>query len=271
MDSTFQRLFLDGEADRLPPIEAVGLFYDFRDLAPTDSRGDEMIRKLADRLVGVDLLDRAAELLQHQVEHRLNGEEKARVGARLAVIRLLDQKPELALQALELSQAQPLAAALTAERSHLQARALADLGRYDQADKMLAGDVSRDAGLLRVDIAWRQKNWPAAVQTLTALLGDRDKDPAPFSATDRQIVLQLAVALSLAKDSAGLDRIRGLYAERLASAPEADAFRVLTNKVDKDDTEFRDLASAIAGVNQLEAFMAGYRAKLKNSQLSAIN
>ena len=271
MDSTFSRLFLDGEAERLPPIEAVGLFYDFRDLAPSDSRGDEMIRKLADRLVGVDLLDRAAELLQHQVEHRLSGEEKAKVGARLAVIRLLDHKPELALKALEVSAVQPVADALAAERRHLQARALADLGRYDQAGKVLTDDTSRDAGLLRVDIAWRQKSWPAAVQTLTALLGDRDKDPAPFTATDRQSVLQLAVALSLAKDSAGLDRIRGLYADRLAGSAEADAFRVLTNRVDKGDTEFRDLAGAIAGVNQLESFMAGYRAKLKGKQLSAIN
>jgi hypothetical protein len=271
MESTFVRLYLDGESDRLPPVEAVGLFYDFRDLAPSDARGDEMIRKLADRLVSVDLLDRAAELLEHQVEHRLSGEDKARVGARLAVVRLLDHKPDLALKALETSAVRPVADALAAERNHLQARALADLGRYDEANKVLADDASRDAQLLRVDFAWRQKKWPAAAQTLTTLLGDRDKDPAPFDATDRQSVLQLAVALSLAKDTAGLDRIRGLYAQRLAGAPEADAFRVLTNRVDKDDTEFRELAGSIAGINQLEAFMAGYRAKLKGSQLSAIN
>jgi len=271
MASTFGKLYLDGESDRMPAVEAVGLFYDFRDLAPTDARGDEMIRKLADRLVSVDLLGRAGELLQHQVEHRLSGEEKAKVGTRLAVIRLLDHKPDLALQALEVSAVQPLPDALAAQRSHLQARALADLSRYDQALKVLAGDDSRDAKLLRVDIAWQQKDWPGAVQALTALLANRDQDPTPFTAADRQSVLQLAVALSLTKDTAGLDRIRGLYAQRLAGAPEADAFRVLTNRVDKDNTEYRNLATAIAGINQLEALMAGYRAKLKGGQLSAIN
>ncbi len=43
----------------MPAIDALSLFYDFRDLTPVGRRGDEMIRKLADRLVSVDLLDQA--------------------------------------------------------------------------------------------------------------------------------------------------------------------------------------------------------------------
>jgi len=43
---------------------------------PIGRRGDEMIRRLPDRLVGVDLLDQAAELLDYQVDKRW------RVGAR---------------------------------------------------------------------------------------------------------------------------------------------------------------------------------------------
>ena len=70
---TFESLFLGGKGEALPPVEALGLFYDFRELTPIGRRGDEMIRRLADRLVSVDLLDQAAELLQHQVDHRLQG------------------------------------------------------------------------------------------------------------------------------------------------------------------------------------------------------
>ncbi|MDN3719921.1 hypothetical protein QW131_13795 [Roseibium salinum] len=36
-------------------------------------RGDELVRLLAKRLVEVDLLDQAAELLRHQVDNRLKG------------------------------------------------------------------------------------------------------------------------------------------------------------------------------------------------------
>ena len=63
----------------MPAIDALSLFYDFRDLTPIGRRGDEMIRKLADRLVSVDLLDQAAELLQHQVDNRLQGAARAQV------------------------------------------------------------------------------------------------------------------------------------------------------------------------------------------------
>ncbi len=76
---TFDSLFLGGKGDALPPVEALGLFYDFRELTPIGRRGDEMIRRLADRLVAVDLLDQAAELLQHQVDHRLQGAARAQV------------------------------------------------------------------------------------------------------------------------------------------------------------------------------------------------
>ena len=49
------------------------MFYEFRELTPIGRRGDEMIRRLADRLVAVDLLDQASELLQYQIDQRLEG------------------------------------------------------------------------------------------------------------------------------------------------------------------------------------------------------
>ena len=58
--ATFDSLFLAGKGDALPAIDALALFYDFRELTPIGRRGDEMIRRLADRLVSVDLLDQAA-------------------------------------------------------------------------------------------------------------------------------------------------------------------------------------------------------------------
>ena len=85
----------------MPPIEALGLFYDFRELTPIGRRGDEMIRRLADRLVSVDLLDQAAELLQHQVDHRLQGGARAQVATRLAVVYLMNRKPDRALATLQ--------------------------------------------------------------------------------------------------------------------------------------------------------------------------
>ena len=82
----FSQIFLTAKGDDLPPIDALGMFFEFRELTPIGRRGDEMIRRLADRLVAVDLLDQAAELLQYQVDKRLEGSARAQVAARLAMV-----------------------------------------------------------------------------------------------------------------------------------------------------------------------------------------
>ena len=82
----FVQLFLGPKGDDLPPVDALGMFYEYRELTPIGRRGDEMIRRLADRLVAVDLLDQASELLQYQVDKRLEGAARAQVAARLAMV-----------------------------------------------------------------------------------------------------------------------------------------------------------------------------------------
>ncbi len=69
----FAQLLLSPKGDDLPPVDALGMFYEYRELTPIGRRGDEMIRRLADRLVAVDLLDQASELLQYQVDKRPGG------------------------------------------------------------------------------------------------------------------------------------------------------------------------------------------------------
>ena len=58
----FRRLYRDGAADDAPPVRALGLYEEFRELTPPGAEGERMVRRLADRLAKVDLLDEAAEL-----------------------------------------------------------------------------------------------------------------------------------------------------------------------------------------------------------------
>lgn len=99
LNNAFRALFLEGGADGLQPIQALGLFYDFRELTPIGADGDEMVRRLARRLVDVDLLPQAAELLKYQVDNRLEGVAKAQVATDLATVYLMDRQAEPALQA----------------------------------------------------------------------------------------------------------------------------------------------------------------------------
>ena len=134
----FESLFLGGKGDAMPPIDALSLFYDFRELTPVGRRGDEMIRKLADRLVSVDLLDQAAELLQHQVDNRLQGAARAQVAVRLAVIYLMARKPDRAIQVLRASRSADLPNELRNQRLLIEARAQSDVGRPELALEVIA-------------------------------------------------------------------------------------------------------------------------------------
>ncbi len=170
MGETFVKLFLDGGADALPPIKALAIFHEFRELTPAGERGDRMISNLAERMVAVDLLDSAAELLEQQIKFRLQGEEKARVGAQLALIYVLDKKPVEALKTLENSATREgLPRALAAWRRHLEALSLLESGRRQEALTLLEGNDSIEAHKLRADIHWRSRNWAAAANAIAML------------------------------------------------------------------------------------------------------
>ena len=148
MTDAFSRIFTKGGSDKMTSIEALSLYDQFRELTPVGARGDEIIQRLADRLVQVDLLDRASILLERQVKFRLQGDNKARVGARLALIRLLDRRPEEALAALDDSVAPGVSADVALERKRLRARAAFELGDADDALRLLAGRSESRCGFI---------------------------------------------------------------------------------------------------------------------------
>ena len=180
----FDLIFLGGKGDTMPAIDALSLFYDFRDLTPVGRRGDEMIRKLADRLVSVDLLDQAAELLQHQVDNRLQGAARAQVAIRLSVIYLMGRKPDRAIHALRVSRSGDLPTELRTQRLMIEARAQSDVGRPELALEVIAnragpggGPVARrrdveGAALARRGRADREILWRALARIRTA---ERDR------------------------------------------------------------------------------------------------
>ena len=156
---TFDSLFLGGKGEALPPVEALGLFYDFRELTPMGRRGDEMIRRLSDRLVSVDLLDQAAELLQHQVDNRLQGAARAQVATRLAVVYLMNRKADRALQVLRTTRAADLSHELRNQRLLIEARAQSDVGRPELALEVIANLQGREVDRLRADVLWKARRW----------------------------------------------------------------------------------------------------------------
>ncbi|WP_323762787.1 hypothetical protein [Maricaulis sp.] len=266
MVSIFRRLFLDGEADRMDPVEAVAIFYQYQHLAPIGADGDRMIRRLADRLIAFDLLDPAAELLQHQVDYRLREPlARARVATDLAIVYLMDRRYEDALNTIRRSRIAGLPDELVDERYLLEARALSELGRSDQALELIASDQSEAASRLRADVAWTQRDWRNAGRRLEGILGNRYSDPAPLEPTEEDDLLRAAIAYSLSRDTTGAVRLGERYGEAMTQTDQAAAFSLLTDDgATPGNVRFSDMASRIASIDTLDAFMEPFRARFVN-------
>ncbi len=261
MAKIFEGLFLEGKADTLPPVQALALFYDFRELTPAGGQGDEMIRKLAERLVAIDLLPQAAELLQYQVDNRLDGIPKASVATRLALIYLLDRKAEKALNLIRSTKQTRLPDDLILQRNLIEARALTDLKMYDEAFDLIATEQSQEAERLRADIMWDARRWPDAAAKTEALLGNKYEDFAPLTDIERMDVMRASVAYSFAGDALSLERLRTRFGAKMAQSPDSKAFAVVTQNSDVTGDDYKNLIKRVASADTLEAFLAEFRAK----------
>ncbi|CAK0757806.1 TPR_REGION domain-containing protein [Azospirillaceae bacterium] len=268
----FGELYRDG-ASKLPAVRALALFDQFRELTPPGEAGDEVVRQLAERLVEIDLLPNAADLLAHQVRHRLSGLSKAEVGARLASIRLLDGKPDLALEALDMTEIPGLPQELIENRRLFQARALADLQRNEEALRVLSKDDTQKANLLRVEIAWRSQRWFDAAGALAKVIGPPPSKGVKLSAETAQLVLNRAVAMALAGDVTGVEQIRSEFAVAMAETAYGPAFRVLTSpeQVGGGSADLASIKSRVAEVDAFQNFLKSYKGNTRRDAVSATN
>lgn len=264
LGAAFRNLFLDGGADGLPPLQSLALFLDFKDLTPVGADGDLMVRRLARRLVDVDLLDQAAELLKYQADNRLDGVPRAQVDTDLATIELMNRQPEAALDALNSSRSTLLPNDLQARRRMIQAQAMSALGRYDDALELLAKDSSPDAMAVRALAAWGKHDWPAAGRLLEVALGKRYQSATPLTADEQDQLLRAAVAYSLAGDDGSLGRLRGRYTKFVDTAAQPNALRVAMAGA-REEVAAIDYAKGGPDTDAFAGWVKAMKAKLLSS------
>jgi tetratricopeptide (TPR) repeat protein len=265
----FAQLFLSPKGDDLPPVDALALFYGYSELTPIGRRGDEMIRRLADRLVAVDLLDQASELLQYQVDHRLEGAARAQVAARLAMVYLMNRKPDRAIAALRTTRIADLAGELRQQRLLLEARAQSDIGRRDLGLDIISNITGREAIRLRSDIFWAARRWRESSEQIELYYGDRWRDFKPLNPVEKGDVIRAVVGYALAEDSLGLARFREKYAALMSGEADRAAFDTASKPASSNSAEFAQIAKMAASVDTLDGFLREMKARFPDATARA--
>ncbi|MEH2536296.1 MULTISPECIES: tetratricopeptide repeat protein [unclassified Bradyrhizobium] len=265
----FTDLYLGQKGDDMKPVDALAMFYEYRELTPIGRRGDEMIRRLADRLAAVDLLDQAAELLQYQVDKRLEGAARAQVAARLAMVYLANRKPDRAITALRLTRISDLSGELRQQRLLLEARAQSDVGRHDLALDIISNLTGREAIRLRSDIYWASRQWREASEQIELYYADRWRDFKPLNAAEKSDIIRAVVGYALAEDAIGLARFREKYAPLMIGEADRFAFETASKPAASNSAEFALIAKMAASVDTLDGFIREMRIRFPDATARA--
>lgn len=230
--------------NKLPIDQAAGLYWDYRDLGPSGAEGDLLVTRLADRLQGVGLYARSAELLEHQLFARTRDLAQGPLSVRVAKLHILAGHPDRAIEALRGTAKTIYPQTMLWDRQRIEAIALHQLGRGAEAVAVLQ-DVP-DAEGLRAELLWKQRNWQALADATSAQL------PAPGALSDMRqaALLRRAIALAMLGREADLADLRARYADSFTKLPSARAFDMLTQPggvIDPD--QFAQAMAAIPAVS----------------------
>lgn len=262
MTEVFRNLFTDGTLDTLSPLDAVSIYDEFKELTPAGKDGDVFVQNLAERLVKVDLLGRADSLLEDQMKYRLKGADKVKVAIRLAAIRLLNEKPNEALEILDVASAEPGAVKFNNEIRMLRARALSKNGESNKALSLLRGlPKTENLAKLRADIAWSGGLWNDAANAFQDLIRYANiSKTKPMDEYQENLVLNRAIALNLSGNRTALENLRNEYEQLILQSNKARIFNLVTRPRQLGLLADREsVTSFISEVDLFSQFLENYK------------
>jgi hypothetical protein len=184
----------------------------------------------------------------------------------------MDQKYESALDILDRTNMEGVPESLVNQRRYLRARAFIGLNRKEQALALLKDDETISANLLRLDLFWTERDWPSATQVLQQIVKQYGAEPGrPLEDKQAKALLDLAVAMTLAGNDRGIERLRRSFGKAMGATPFSDAFDLIASTGTQGLLDYRTISSKVKDVENFQAFMAAYRERLKKDKLSSLN
>ena len=264
----FEDIYYHNQDKNIPAIKSLALYQDFEWLAPMSKHYHKIVQKLADRLVAVDLMPRAALLLKKQLQSQdLSHQERSTIATRLALVRLFQDNPAEAIQILDETEALPMPETLKTHRKIIRAKALMQLGQTEAALVLLEEDTSKNAILMRSEILWNAGRWGEASDSIKYLINPPEKGK-PLTSEQISYILDWATALKKSGKETVLVRLRNKFMPYFKDTKYESAFNVLTSQLEDDKIDIEAINRAINEAAAFSNFAKIYANSLKNNTLS---
>jgi hypothetical protein len=206
--------------------QSIGLYWEYRDLGPEGAEGDAITLQIAQRLETAGLYERAAQLLQYQLENRAQDIAKGPISIKAAMLSIRAGQYDRALQMITDSEGPRYPADITYTRKKVAAVALTLLGRRPEA--LAALEEVPDGLAITAEILWQDQQW-ADLEATQALLLRRTGATSPVA---RTLIFRQALALSMQTKTAQIEDLRRRYRGAFAGQPDGAAFDLLTAPAD---------------------------------------
>ena len=154
------------------------------------------------------------------------------------------------------------------DRALARARALTQLGDYDTALAALARENGDEEDLLRAEIHWKAQDWNNAANVFARLGGGIPDGDTKLSDKRSRYVLNRAIALALGGNSTRLNALGQAFGPAMAETPYAADFKAITS-VENSPRDFAEVLQRVALVEDFQAFIESYRARLSGEAATA--
>jgi hypothetical protein len=259
--ATITGLLQAGQAQRLPALDLVALVEESADLLGSAEASSTLAPVLADKLVALDLPNRAAPLLNKLMIATAAPEPRAALGARLASLRLDQNDAPAALAALDQSDAPDLPATLQDSRMVLRARALAGSGQDGAALAVLNNLATEDSLEFQIKLLEKRNDWRGAETALRTLMHVTMPPEGVLSEVQQDLVLHLASDAARAGDMAALQQLQTGDARRLTAGSRPALFQALVQQPIQALADLPRSAREAAANRAIPAALASYKAR----------
>jgi len=269
MVEIMEEIFYYNNDNQFSTIKALALFDDFGDLIKRSQKQTAITLKLADRLVAVDLLDRAYKMINDYMKnnkYKLIDTEISAMGSRLALINLFKNQESEALRNLDITEKKDIPETLELQRRIIRAHALTKQGNTDEALELLKDDSSKNAILLKTQIYWDAKDWDNASDTIRLLIKKPDENQ-PISDEQIHYILDWLTALKQAGKETVIVRVRNSFMPYFKNTKYYSMFSLLTGYLEKDKLSIDDIEKTVNDVQLFSDFTKQYTQSLIDDNL----